>query len=236
MNKIQRAVLFATEKHKTQLRKGTNIPYIVHPIGVMEILMHAGASNYAIVAGILHDTLEDTDTTYEELRKAFGKRIADIVHACSETDKSQPWERRKIAALDALSKCRDKDVLAVIFADKTHNLQSIHRDWIEQDGEIWHRFKAGEYQQMWYYGEICEIAKKKAKTADPKIRSILFEYWWEYDKFCKHRVDIMTNFGRMCAGIDREDWEPWYDEDLLGLTPWERLAGIKEYRKKQSGK
>lgn len=228
MNKIQRAVLFAAEKHQTQLRKGTNVPYIVHPIGVMEILMRANASENAIVAGILHDTIEDTNTTYEELRKTFGKRVADIVRAASEPDKSLPWETRKKNAIAALRKCRDEDILAVIFADKTHNLQSIHHDWLQIDDDVWDRFKHGEYDQLWYYGEICKIAKRKVKTVSPKLRTILFEYWWEFDKFTKHRIEIMTDFDRMCAGIEREDWDPWYDDEFLGTTPWERLAGITE--------
>ncbi len=228
MNKIQRAVLFAAEKHKTQLRKGTNIPYIVHPIGVMEILMRVGASNDAIVAGILHDTIEDTNTTYDELRKTFGKRVADIVMAASESDKSLPWETRKKNAIAALRKCRDEDILAVIFADKTHNLQSIHHDWLLEHERVWNRFKHGEYDQLWYYGQICKIAQKKYKTVSPKLRTIMFEYWWEYDKFNKHLIDIMTDFGRMCAGIDREDWDPWYDDEFLGTTPWERLVGTTE--------
>ena len=232
MNKIQRAVLFAAKKHSTQVRKGTIIPYLVHPLGVMEMLIRAGASKNAIVAGILHDTLEDTNTTYAELVNNFGKRVADIVRACSENDKSLPWKRRKSAALDAIQQCDDEDILAVFFADKTHNLQSIHRDWIETGGEMWHRFKRGECEQLWYYGEICEIAKKKVKTIRPQLRGLLLEYWWEFDKFNKHRTEIMTDFDRKCAGIDREDWDPWYDEEFLGLTPWERVQGVKELKQR----
>ena len=228
MNKIQRAVMFATEKHKLQTRKGTDIPYIVHPLGVMEMLINAHMSNDVIVAGILHDTIEDTKTTYDELVTVFGKRVADIVMACSEPDKSLPWKTRKKHAISALRKCNDEDILAVIFADKTHNLQSIHRDWIENDDEVWNRFKHGEYDQLWYYGEMCKIAQKKAKTVSPKLRAIMFEYWWEFDKFTKHRIEIMSDFDRKCAGIDREDWDPWYNDDMLGLTPWERLDGTNK--------
>ena len=201
MNTIQRAVMFAAEKHKAQLRKGTNIPYIVHPLGVMEKLIRAGASNNAIVAGILHDTLEDTATTYDELVQNFGARVADIVAAASESDKSLSWEERKNVALDALRKCDDADILAVVFADKTHNLQSIHRDWNEDKDDIWTRFKRGCDKQMWYYGEICEIAKKKYESVDLPLRTLMCDYWWEYDNFVK----AQERWARLCGcGDDRE--------------------------------
>ncbi len=228
MNKIQRAVLFAAKKHATQVRKGTNTPYIVHPLGVMETLIHAGASENAIVAGILHDTLEDTNTTYAELAKNFGNRVADIVRACSETDKSQSWLERKKHTIAALRKCQDTDVQAVIFADKTYNLQSIHRDWLDSDA-VWMRFNADPGSQMWYYGEICKIARKRAnEPCDNALKILMLNYWWEHDKFCEQMEEQAEHkIGSMCAGIEREDFEPIY-YDCDGTTSWERAMGVKE--------
>lgn len=237
MNKIQRAVLFAAKKHATQLRKGTNVPYIVHPIGVMESLMFAEASENAIVAGILHDTLEDTNTTYEELVKNFGTRIANIVRACSETDKSQPWQNRKNATIRALRKCDDMDVLAVVFADKLHNLSSIYRDWQRISDDVWKRFNRGRDSQMWYYGEICKIARKRYETVDGPARTMMCEYWHEYDSF----VHAMERWTRLCGCGDDREYTPEeeayhhlmameYAEEIRKECPTLPLTPLEEYR------
>ncbi|MBO7066564.1 MAG: bifunctional (p)ppGpp synthetase/guanosine-3',5'-bis(diphosphate) 3'-pyrophosphohydrolase [Alphaproteobacteria bacterium] len=233
MSMIPQAVLFAAEKHKDQLRKGTDIPYIVHPLGVMEMLIRAGASKDAVVAGILHDTLEDTNTTYDELVEKFGKRIADIVKFCSEPDKSLPWEDRKLATFKKVRKCKDADCLTVFFADKIHNIQSIHRDLIETNYDIWSRFNRGQESQMWYYGRICQIAKNISRTANDALRTLAYEYWWEHDKLVERiNKQYHDNVGLMLAEIDGEDYEPEHEE-FTGTTPWERAQGLKEMIEKQ---
>ena len=90
MTKIHDAIIFATLKHQNQKRKGTEIPYIVHPMEVMQILTENGCSKNVIVAGILHDTLEDTDTRPEEIEKRFGKAIRAIVQTECE---DAPWTK-----------------------------------------------------------------------------------------------------------------------------------------------
>lgn len=232
MDTIQRAVLFAAEKHKEQFRKGTNIPYIVHPLGVMEILTHAGASNDAIVAGILHDILEDTDTTYDELAKNFGTRIADIVKFCTEPDKSLPWEERKFTTFEKLKKCKDEECLAVFFADKIHNFQSLHRDWIELGFGVWSRFNRNSESQMWYYGRIYKFARSNASKCGVVVRHLMYDFWWEYDKMTQQLQEYVDgDFDRKCAGIDREDYTPNVGE-FAGTTPWERAIGKQEIAKK----
>ena len=89
------ALQFATNAHSGQFRKGTKIPYIVHPVTVMQTLIEYGASDDAVMAGILHDTLEDTPTTVADLEQNFGKRITHLVIGASEMDKSLSWEERK---------------------------------------------------------------------------------------------------------------------------------------------
>ena len=208
MKKLQRAVLFAAKKHQNQLRKGTNIPYIVHPIGVMEMLIHAGASNDAIVAGVLHDTIEDTNTTYDELVKNFGKRVADIVRACSESDKSLPWETRKKTTIDALRKCKDYDILAVAFADKANNIASTTHDYSKYHDSIWSRFKRGQEAQMWYYGELCKIAKERYEQVNLPLRTLMCNYWWEHDNF----IRTQERWARLCGCGDDREYTPEKEE------------------------
>ena len=88
------ALRFATDAHTGQFRKSTQVPYIVHPVAVMQYLIQHNASGDAVAAGILHDTLEDTPTTENDLRRVFGDRITNLVIGASEPDKSQTWEQR----------------------------------------------------------------------------------------------------------------------------------------------
>lgn len=92
MNLIHDAIIFAARKHAGQMRKGTDIPYITHPMEVMQILTENCASENEIAAGILHDVLEDTGTSPLEILEAFGEGILKTVAAESE-DKSKPWKR-----------------------------------------------------------------------------------------------------------------------------------------------
>ena len=105
---IHKAIEFAAIRHKDQKRKGTELPYIVHPMEVMQILTENGCDEIVIVAGILHDTIEDTETTYDDILENFGKEIADIVASESE-DKSKSWKERKQTTIDRLTECREWD-------------------------------------------------------------------------------------------------------------------------------
>ena len=92
---VDLAIKVAAEAHRDQLRKGSDTPYIVHPLAVGMILRQAGFSEEVVAAGILHDVIEDTSVTYNEIREKFNGRIAELVKSCSEPDRSLPWEQRK---------------------------------------------------------------------------------------------------------------------------------------------
>lgn len=99
--KIHNAIIFAALKHQNQKRKETNIPYIVHPMEVMQILTENDCSENVIIAGILHDTLEDTDTKPQEIEAEFGKEVLNLEQTESE-DKSKTWKERKQHTIDCL--------------------------------------------------------------------------------------------------------------------------------------
>ena len=103
---IFKAIGFAVKAHSGQYRKGTKLPYIVHPLGVAKILIEYGCPEQLIVAGILHDAVEDTHVSLHEIKHLFGWDVADLVEAASEPDKSDTWENRKkhtIGMLQSLS-------------------------------------------------------------------------------------------------------------------------------------
>ncbi|MED3562733.1 HD domain-containing protein, partial [Bacillus xiapuensis] len=95
MEVVENALQMAGKAHEGQYRKLTDIPYIIHPVAVGMLLMKEGFAEDIVAAGILHDTVEDTDLTLEDIKQEFGEKIAEIVAGCSEPDKSLSWEKRK---------------------------------------------------------------------------------------------------------------------------------------------
>lgn len=155
MNIVEKAIIIAAKSHAGQTRKSTDIPYITHPFAVGMLLQQTKCTDEVIAAGILHDTLEDTSITYEELTEQFGTPIANLVRAASEPDKSLPWEERKQHTIDML-KHASLGEIQIITADKLHNLCSIKVD-LEVTGEkTWDRFKRGKQDQHWYYSNIVK--------------------------------------------------------------------------------
>jgi (p)ppGpp synthase/HD superfamily hydrolase len=149
---VHEAVVFATQKHAGTNRKSTNLPYITHPLEEMQILIAEGCSEEVIVAGILHDTLEDTETTKKEILELFGKNILKIVTAESE-DKSKTWKERKQTTIDNLPE-EALEVKLVCCADKLSNLRAMAADKKTIGDKLWERFNAEKSDIAWYYHGI----------------------------------------------------------------------------------
>ena len=162
MDMIEKAIVFAAKAHKSQTRKGTDIPYITHPFAVGMHLQKAKCSEEVIAAGILHDTLEDTETTFKDLTEAFGVRVANLVLAASENDKNLPWEVRKQHTIEKL-KDASLEEIQVIVADKLHNLKSIRTDLNLNGDIIWQRFNRGKRDQHWYYASIVKALSPRKR-------------------------------------------------------------------------
>ncbi|MCD7771106.1 MAG: HD domain-containing protein [Oscillospiraceae bacterium] len=158
--KLNEAIIFAVNQHAGQLRKGTTRPYILHPIEVLQILHSMKADTNLMIAGLLHDTVEDTGATVDEIRERFGEDVAILVAAHSE-DKSKTWDERKTFAIEEL-KTADKRLKMLVMADKLSNMRSIESDYNEIGEELWNRFNAPFEKQQWYYTGIkdtlCDMA------------------------------------------------------------------------------
>lgn len=152
---LNKAINFAAYAHKGQVRKGSGIPYIIHPFAVGMILQHQGYPKEFVIAGILHDTLEDTMITYEDIQTHFGEYVAYLVSGCSNLEKHLPWEEKKQKSLDRL-KNATLDIRIVACADKFHNLTSIMDDYELFQDEIWKNFKRGREKQKWYYTGLVD--------------------------------------------------------------------------------
>jgi (p)ppGpp synthase/HD superfamily hydrolase len=162
------ALSFAVERHGrvSQARKGTAFPYVLHPLRVAEILRRHGYDDELIAAGMLHDTIEDAEVSVEEISERFGTRVARLVEAVSEADKTLSWRERKGATIEKVPDA-DEDVLAVLAADKLDNVRSI-RDSLAERGEdeTWALFKVGKADQAWYYRSLAEAFLAREPTND----------------------------------------------------------------------
>lgn len=169
--RLEMAIRYATDCHRGQTRKGTNTPFIMHPLEVMQILHGMNADTNLLIAGLLHDVVEDTDTTIEEIRATFGDDVADLVGGHTE-DKTKTWEERKATEMKEtlVAPLRLK---MLVLADKLANMRSIQKDYCELGNALWERFNAGLRQQAWYYGEMTEVLEDMQDY--PKTAS----YYWE---------------------------------------------------------
>lgn len=155
------ALEYAATCHRGQYRKGTRIPYIVHPTSMVRFLARLGAPAELLAAAALHDVVEDTEATLEEVRERFGERVADLVESATEKDKSQSWRERKETAISAAQATDDPELLVLKCVDRLDNLSDIREDR-ELVGElIWDRFKADKVSQVWYYGTLTQIFNEK---------------------------------------------------------------------------
>lgn len=156
---LNKAIIFATKAHEGQKRKVDQSPFILHPLAVGCLLADEGEKEEVVIAGILHDTVEDTEVTMEEIEENFGKSVASIVAGCTE-NKDLSWEERKQATMLDLKTAKE-EVCIVTCADKIHNLK-VSVDGIKKEGkEFFRHFKRGYEDQKWYYGSIKNILEKR---------------------------------------------------------------------------
>ena len=170
ITKVSEAMAFASMKHIGQVRKSTGVAYISHPSAVSMILFDMKADTDTIIAGLLHDTVEDTDTTLEEIIEKFGQNVANLVDGVSE-DKTKTWEERKQHTIDSLL-IQNTPIQFITFADKLHNLQSLLDEYSKNGDDMWSAFKRGRDKQEWYYRGLLE---KFGETSIPKHSYDLFK-------------------------------------------------------------
>jgi (p)ppGpp synthase/HD superfamily hydrolase len=156
---LKRALDHAAVWHAGQLRKypGLRVPYMSHPAGVVSILARHGFPELVQAAGALHDVIEDTPATFEELQTRFGERVAQLVQWVSEEDKSLPWEQRKQQYLDRFPH-KPWDAQAITLADKIDNLRSIVVCALEV-GNPWTQLKRGREAQLLRYEALLVAAR-----------------------------------------------------------------------------
>jgi (p)ppGpp synthase/HD superfamily hydrolase len=178
--KIAQALALAVEAHDGQKRKGTNIPYIAHPLGVASIALDHGADEEQAVAALLHDAVEDGGAHYaERIRTKFGNRVADIVAGCTDgipdaSGRKPPWQARKQSYLNHLKSASD-DVLLVSSSDKLHNARAIVEDLLNIGETVFDRFSATKEQTLWYYESLAQIFELRGTPVARALRGAVNE-------------------------------------------------------------
>jgi len=160
--RFSEAVAFALAKHGHQTRKGTSVPYFTHLLAVASLVGESGGNEDEVVAGLLHDAVEDGGgaPVLGEIRAQFGEAVADIVNGCTDDDSGSgekaPWLERKRAYLDHLTSA-SLSVLRVVAADKLHNARTLERDLKDHGVHIFKRFKGDREGTLWYYRSMARL-------------------------------------------------------------------------------
>ena len=165
--KIQKAIKFAIKTHEVyrqQKRKGKGTAYTSHPLTVGLILSLAGAKEAVIVAGILHDTIEDSvaekKVTPAMVKERFGKKAKDLVVSVTEMDKDLPWVQRKALALDHIRHFSHDSVL-IKSADVLSNGTELVDDFQKEGGAIFARFSASSFDTLANYERVIAALLKR---------------------------------------------------------------------------
>ena len=184
---FERAFHYAAEKHSGQTRKLSETPYILHPAEVAAIMATMTDDHEVLAAGMLHDVVEDTDTTMEEIEKLFGRRVALLV--MTETEEKRPdrpasetWKLRKVETLLMLQNTKDPAVKILWLGDKLSNIRSFYRQ-IRRGGLEMFKYlnQKDPAEHEWYYRSI-------AKWLEPLKE---FEAYQEYIRLVDEVFDMV---------------------------------------------
>ena len=164
------AMRFAVDAHKGMVRKAAGTPYILHPVEVASIAATMTSDTEVLAAAVLHDVVEDTSHTLDEIEARFGKRVAALVAAETENkykglSPSETWRRRKEESLVDLENS-DRDVKIIWLADKLSNMRSFYRMFQDNGRSFWCVFhQSDSAQQAWYYNAIRQLCSELADEA-----------------------------------------------------------------------
>ena len=154
MNIKEKAMLFAIKAHMGQVRKNEpDKPMIIHPLGVGKLLEEYGIDDNTVAAAYLHDVVEDTSYTLDDIKREFGEEIAFLVDTASEPDKNLSWEERKQHTIDTIKTMPLNNKL-VSCADKINNLEDLKNKFDKTGKEDFSLFKRGFNEQKWYYENV----------------------------------------------------------------------------------
>ena len=157
---FEQAIIFATKAHGGAKRKGTGIPYIVHPIEAAAIASTMTLDEEILAAAVLHDVLEDTDTTAEELVQD------ETENKRRDRPAQETWRLRKQEMLDFLTHSAGREAKILALSDKLSNLRAIHRDLQMLGDRLWERFNEKDrHMHAWLYQSVADALEDLSEFA-----------------------------------------------------------------------
>lgn len=164
MELVTQAMIFAAQMHDGAVRKGSAIPYIVHPAEATAIAAGLTSDPEVLAAAALHDVIEDCAVSYETLYERFGARVADLVLADSQGHGPvgrAPWGVRKLGAVRQLKDaCRDLKL--IVLADKLSNIRAIYRDFERDGAAMFSKFNQSDMRlHAWYYRSCAALIREE---------------------------------------------------------------------------
>jgi len=158
---FDRAFALASELHRDHKRKGSEVPYISHLMGVAALVLEDGGDEEEAIAGLLHDALEDCAELIsgEDLEEQFGLRVRGLVEACTDTPpdfeggRKPSWKARKDRYIEHIAS--GEMPLRVSLADKVHNVRCLLRDHRLEGEAVWDRFSVAKGETLWFYRELA---------------------------------------------------------------------------------
>ena len=166
---LDRAIVFAVRAHAGSERRGKGFPYIVHPMEAVAIVATMTADQELLAAAALHDTVEDTGVTVDQLRQEFGSRVADLVAQESDSltpglSEAESWKARKQAAIDRLA-AASHEAKIVAMGDKLSNMRAIWRDYQTKGDELWNIFHVKDKaSHEWHYRGLAAALSELSDT------------------------------------------------------------------------
>jgi (p)ppGpp synthase/HD superfamily hydrolase len=165
--RFEDALVWATQLHNSQMRKGTQVPYIAHLLGTTSIAMQYGADEDEAIAALLHDAVEDCggEPTLREIERRFGASVAAIVIGCTDSMvvPKPPWRQRKESYLAHLRHA-SSSVRLVSAADKLQNARALVADYRVLGDALWNRFRGGRQGTIWYYRALVDAFRAAEMT------------------------------------------------------------------------
>lgn len=169
--RLHAALDYAAEAHQAQARKGTTIPYLSHLLGVASLVMEHGGDEDQVIAGLLHDVLEDCGPEHQDrIHDQFGPKVLSIVQACTDgtpnsSGQKAPWRERKERYLEHLQEA-SPDALLVSACDKLHNARSIALD-VATGEDVFARFTGAREGTLWYYWALTDVFRGRLGASHP---------------------------------------------------------------------
>ena len=187
MNMLEEAIIYATVLYQGKVRKLGNMPFILHPMEVAAIVGDMTDDLDVLAAAVLHDAVEDTSISVDEISSKLGGRMAQLVEAATEDKRDgrppeETWKARKEASLKVLAESEDRNVKILWLGDKLANLNAIHRALVKDGEVVWQKFhQADPKEQGWYYRSVADLLR--ADLGDTPA-------WQRFDHLIKTVFDL----------------------------------------------